>query len=433
MSESNPTIIVFVILLHGAIPAQADAIAPDGFVRLWNGQDLSGWHGREHHDPTKFAKLSEETRAELLAAWARSIRAHWRVEESQVVNDGAGAYLTTDEEFGDIELRISYRTVARADSGIYLRGTPQIQIWDTTEAGGKWQLGAGKGSGGLWNNEKHERFPLVRADRPFGEWNDLRVLQLGATTTVFLNDQLVVDGVTMENYWDREKPLPAVGPIQLQTHGGEIRFRDAFVRRIGPVESNRLLDNHDDDGFETVFNGKDLDGWSGSVDSYRVEAGTIRCREGAGGTLYTTEEFADFAVRLEFKLPPAGNNGLAIRYPGEGDTAYTGLELQVLDDSAEQYSRLKPWQYHGSVYGLVPSHRGYLRPTGAWNFQEVVVVGSRVVVTLNGTTILDADLDAIVDPPSGRSHPGKSRRRGHFGFAGHNDPVAFRNIRIKRL
>lgn len=207
--------------------------AADGFRSLWNGKDFTGWHGRRHMDPAAVAALPAGARATLLAEDRASMAAHWRVADGALVNDGDGAYLTTDEEFGDAEYLLEYRTVAMADSGVYLRGTPQVQIWDTTEAGGKWHLGADKGSGGLWNNERHERFPREHADAPFGRWNRLRIRQVGDRTWVWLNDRLVVDGVVMENYWDRTKPLPARGPLQLQTHGGEIRFRELWVREIG--------------------------------------------------------------------------------------------------------------------------------------------------------------------------------------------------------
>ena len=153
-----------------------------------------------------------------------------------------------------------------------------------------------------------------------------------------------------------------------------------------------------------------------------------------GGTIYTKEEYSDFIARLEFKLPPGGNNGLAIRYPGKGDTAYVGMcELQVLDDSAAQYATLDPRQYHGSAYGMVPAHRGYQRPVGEWNYEEVTVKGSTIKVELNGTMILNTDLSKVTDYMAKSAHPGKERTSGYFGFAGHNDPVMFRNIAIKRL
>jgi len=362
-------------------------------------------------------------------------RAHWTVENGELVNDGHGVYLTTNKEYGDIELLIDYKTVASADSGIYLRASPQIQIWDFTEAGGKWSLGADKGSGGLWNNSKGAagKDPLVLADKPFGEWNRFRIQQIGERTTVYLNDKLVVQHARMENYWDRKSPLFAKGAIQLQTHGGEIRWRNIFIREIDPDSANEILASDNDQRFETVFNGKDLSGWAGPIQNYDVDNGVIRCKPGKGGTIYTAKEYSDFIVRFQFKLPPGGNNGLAIRYPGQGDTAYKGMcELQILDDDATKYAKLDKRQYHGSAYGMVAAKRGFLRPTGQWNFQEVTVIGSTIVVELNGSQILNADL-ATVKKFMGRPVTGKDRKSGHFGFAGHSDPVEFRNVQIYDL
>ena len=182
-----------------------------------------------------------------------------------------------------------------------------------------------------------------------------------------------------------------------------------------------------------MFNGRDLTGWQGAVDNYEVLDGAIRCKPHKGGTLFTKEQYDDFVARLEFRLPPAGNNGLAIRYPGEGDPAYAGMcELQVLDTPGYP-GQLDPRQVHGSAYGMVAAHDGYLRPVGQWNFQEVTVQGSKIKVELNGTVILDADLcgGQGVDGRSPASRP--RHRKGYFGFAGHSDPVEFRNIQIKPL
>jgi hypothetical protein len=192
----------------------------------------------------------------------------------------------------------------------------------------------------------------------------------------------------------------------------------------------------DKDGFKSVFNGKDFEGWAGPVDNYEVVDGAIQCKKGKGGTIHTKEEYGDFVVRLEFKVPPGGNNGLAIRYPGKGDTAYVGMcELQVLDDTAEKYAKLDARQYHGSAYGMVAAKRGAQKPVGEWNQQEVTVKGSTIKVVLNGQVILDADLSKE-DPEKfmGKAkHPGLALTKGFLGFAGHGDAVAFRNISIKRL
>jgi hypothetical protein len=345
--------------------------------------------------------------------------------------------LTTDRNFRDFELRLDYKTVPKADSGIYLKGVPQVQIWDSTEES-KFNIGANKGSGGLWNNSPGAagKDPLALADKPFGDWNRFRVIQVGSRTTVWLNDQLVVENAIMENFFDRSRPLPPEGPIQLQTHGGEIRWRNIFLREIPPPEATKILRGASDDGFESVFNGENLEGWAGPTENYKIENGAIVCQQGKGGTIHTKEEYSDFVVRLEFKLPPGGNNGLAIRYPGQGDTAYTGMcELQVLDDHYEKATgaKLDPRQVHGSAYGMAAAHRGYQRPLGEWNYQEVTVRGSTIKVELNGAVILDTDLAKIDDYMGDRSHPGKDRKFGYFGLAGHSDPVMFRNIEVKKL
>jgi len=257
---------------------------------------------------------------------------------------------------------------------------------------------------------------------------------VGERTTVYLNDKLVVDHARMENYWDRKQPLPKTGPILLQTHGGEIRWRNVSVREIPPAEANDILRKHDAKGFERVFNGKDFTGWAGPTDQYEVADGAIVCRPKKGGNIYTKEEYGDFVARVEYKLPPGGNNGLAIRYPGTGQPSLVAMcEVQILDDTSPKYEKLDPRQYNGSVYGMIPAHRGYLRPVGEWNFMEVTVKGPTIRVELNGTRIVDGDVSKVTEFMGGKKHPGKDRPRGHFGFAGHNDPVAFRNIEIKKL
>lgn len=219
--------------LHAADPAP-----PAGFRALFNGKDLTGWYGWNPHSTVK---LEGEKKAANLKQQRDEFPAHWSIDNGELVNKGTGPYATTNEEFGDIELLIDYKTVPHADSGVYLRGTPQVQIWDNTQIFDpkkptrKPQLG----SGGLFNNnpESPGRDPLVNADKPFGEWNHLRIKQIGARTWVWLNDKVVVDGSVMENYWDRTKPLPAKGPIMLQTHGGEIRWKNLFVHAISSEEA----------------------------------------------------------------------------------------------------------------------------------------------------------------------------------------------------
>lgn len=433
---------------------------PAGFTALFNGRDLTGWRGGTTFDHRKLLEMPEAERAAQIAKWTATLRAvspktgqpNWYVERDELVNGGEGAYATTEQDFGDFELLLEYRTVAGADSGIYLRGVPQVQIWDTTQPdqAKRPDRRPRLGSGGLFNNapDSPGRDPLVLADRPFGEWNQVRVVMVGSRVSVWLNQKLVVDHAIMENHYDRKlpaaqrQPVPPRGPIQLQTHGGEIRWRNVFLREIGGAEANRLLASRGGNGFQSIFNGRNLDGWAGPLDSVAVQDGAMVWQKGKGGTVYWNRELGDFMARLQYKIPPGGNNGLAIRYPGKGNPAYDGMtELQILDDAYNEVKKLPPAkhidlrQYHGSVYGMVAAARGYQRPVGEWNFQEVTVQGSRIKVELNGTVILDTDLSQVdmAAVMGKKAHPGKDRTRGFFGFAGHNDPVEFKDIAIKEL
>ena len=197
---------------------------PKGFTALFNEKDLSGWWGLKTEDPAKWRALPADKLAAKKAASLKDIAQHWSVDGEELVNDGHGLYLSTLKNYGDFELLIDYKTVARADSGIYLRGIPQVQIWDSTEEA-KFSLGADKGSGGLWNNSPGAagKDPLALADKPFGEWNSFRISMVGERVSIWLNGKQVVDHARLENYFNRKGQLPRTGPIQLQTHGGEIR------------------------------------------------------------------------------------------------------------------------------------------------------------------------------------------------------------------
>lgn len=242
MPRNHILLPVAVLLLMPVVLQAEPPKPPEGFRAIFNGVDLQGWHGLNPHDG---AQLTGEQKEENLKSQRAAFPKNWTVENGELVNDGHGPYATTDEEFGDIELLIEYRTVADADSGIYLRGTPQVQIWDWHQVFDpknptrKPHLG----SGGLFNNSPDApgRDPRVFADKPFGEWNQFRIRQIGTQTWVWLNGLAVVDGAVMENFWDRQLPLPEKGPIMLQTHGGEIRWRNIFVRDISPEEAGQIV------------------------------------------------------------------------------------------------------------------------------------------------------------------------------------------------
>lgn len=427
------TILVVGAPIEDNAPAE-DNVPPAGYVALFDGKSLDGWYGMPHQDPYEWAAMSDEQRTEKVAAWNQEVAKHWTVVDGAIVNDGDGPYLTTKQEFRNYDLWIDYKTVAQADSGIYLKANPQVQIWDYTQEGGKWNIGADKGSGGLWNNSAGAdgKDPLVLADKPFGQWNRVRITQVGQRTSVWLNDRLVVDKALMENFWNRAKPMLARGPVQLQTHGGEIQWKNIFVKELSNEEATEFLKERKTVATESLFDGKTFQGWKGPTDQYEIVDGTIVCKPGQGGTIYTEEVYADFMVALEFQLPPGGNNGLAIRYPGSGDTAYVGMcELQILDSEHPKYANLDPRQYHASAYGMIAAERGYLYETGQWNYQEVTVQGSTLRVELNGNVILSGDLKDVKDLMIDAA--GRNRTEGHFGLAGHSDPVRFRNLRIGRL
>jgi hypothetical protein len=193
---------------------------------------------------------------------------------------------------------------------------------------------------------------------------------------------------------------------------------------------NKLTPEEAKDGFALLFNGKDLDGWHGDVKNYPVADGVITCK---GSNIFTDKQYDNFIFRFEFKLPPAGNNGVGIRAPDKGDAAYAGMEIQILDDRHENYKNLHDYQAHGSIYGVVPAKRDALKPQGQWNSEEIVADGSKVKVTVNGKVIVDADLSTVKETADHNEHAGLHNAKGHIGFLGHGDPVGFRNIRVKEL
>lgn len=191
-----------------------------------------------------------------------------------------------------------------------------------------------------------------------------------------------------------------------------------------------------EEGFTSLFNGEDLTGWQivgKRGPGYIVKDGVIVCPADGGGNLFTEKEYSNFILRFDVKISPAGNNGIGIRAPLQGDAAYAGMEIQVLDNEHKAYEKLQPWQYHGSVYGIFPAKRGYQNDADQWNTEEIIADGRTIKVTLNGTVILDENLNTVTDPQTILSHPGMLRDTGHIGFLGHGSHVEYKNIRIKEL
>ena len=403
----------------------------NGFVSLFNGQDLTGWKGLVGN-PISRSKMTAQELQEAQRKANESMQTDWVVKDGLLVFTGHGDNLATTKQYGDFEMYVDWKITEKGDAGIYLRGSPQVQIWDTSRR----EVGAQVGSGGLYNNQKNQSKPSLVADNKIGEWNTFHIIMKGEQVTIFLNGKLVTDNVTLENYWDRKIPIFTKEQIELQAHGTYVAYRNIYLREITSDFTMPLSEDEKKQGFVSLFDGSNLDQWVGNKKGYLVEEGALVAHpELGGGNIYTKDEYADFEYRFEFQLTPSANNGLGIRAPLTGDAAYVGMELQILDNEADMYKNLQPYQYHGSVYGVVPAKRGYLKPTGEWNQQEVIVKGPKVKVILNGQVIIDTN---IVDAVKGnekvqQDHPGLKNKTGHIGFLGHGDVVRFRNIRVKTL
>ena len=403
-----------------------------GFVNMFNGKDLTGWKGLVGN-PIYRAKQTDSALKALQAKADAKIINDWVVKDGMLVFTGHGDNLCTEKKYGDFEMYVDWKITAQGDAGIYLRGSPQVQIWDTSRR----EVGAQVGSGGLYNNQKNQSKPLVVADNAIGSWNNFHIIMKGDKVTVYLNGVLVTDNIVLENYWDRNLPIFIKEQIELQAHGTYVAYRNLYIRELPDNNAVSLTEEEKKEGFVNLFDGTNIDQWMGNTAGYVINDGALVVvpDNGSGGNLYTKEEYADFVYRFEFQLTPGANNGIGVHAPPVGDAAYVGMEIQVLDNEAPMYASLQPYQYHGSVYGIAPAKRGYLLPTGEWNKEEIILKGSTIKVTLNGTVINEVDIKEVTKNGTAdhKEHPGLARTTGHIGFLGHGDVVRFKNMRIKRL
>lgn len=389
---------------------------PQGFDVLFNGRDLSGWQGLVSNPPGR-AKMSAEALREAREAADRKMREHWHVIDGILFFDGYGESLCTIKNYRNYELLIDWKIEKDGDSGIYLRGTPQVQMWDPAYHP--------EGSGGLFNNQKHPSKPLVLADNPAGEWNRFRIIVRGERVTVYLNEVLVVDNIPLENYWERDKPLYPSEAIELQAHFSPLYFKNIFIRELPDEDADYT-------GF--LFNGKDLTGWQvvgGDKQNWYAEEDILFTSGEGGGWIATEKEYADFELSLEFRLPEGGNSGVFLRAPLTGNPAYAGMEFQVLDDYADVYKDLKPWQYTASLYGLQPPSSRQTKQAGEWQKMEITCKGPSIIVKLNGVLVNDVNLVDYMGHVD--SHPGIKRRKGVIGLQNHSTKVEYRNIYINEL
>ncbi|TRZ77996.1 MAG: DUF1080 domain-containing protein [Chitinophagaceae bacterium] len=403
-----------------------------GFVNLFNGKDLTGWKGLVSN-PIALSKMSDSALQVAQQKANESIQKDWIVKDGLLIFTGHGDNLATEKKYGDIEMYVDWKITEKGDAGIYLRGSPQVQIWDTSRR----EVGAQVGSGGLYNNTKYPSKPLLVADNKIGEWNTFHIIMKGEKVTVYLNGMLVTDNVILENYWDRKIPIFTKEQIELQAHGTYVAYRNIYLRELPSEDPALLSEVEQKDGFVSLFDGTNMDQWQGNIAGYLLKDGAIEVNPQAkgGGNLYTKEEYDNFIYRFDFQLTPGGNNGIGLHAPLEGDAAYVGMEIQVLDNEADIYKNLFPYQYHGSVYGIMPAKRGFLKPIGEWNQEEIFLSGTKIKVTLNGTVINEGDIkDAIKNGTMDhKEHPGLARTTGHIGFLGHGDVIRFKNMRIKKL
>ncbi len=360
------------------------ASAAEGYrAALFNGHDLDGW---------------QVTGCDA------------GVDDGLLVLRSGDGLVRTNDRHGDFVLELDWRArrAKNYDSGIYIRadlpaeGKPwparyQVNLKEGAEGN---LLGvAGATSSGL--------------AKP-GAWNHFKLTVVGDTAELEINGR---------EAWKTSGLKGADGYIGFQSEvdgGGQFEFKNIELTDLD---------------FRPLCNGKDLAGWTGDTKGYTVEDGTIVSPLVGSGKLYTDEEFSDFDFRFDFKLSPGGNNGIGIRAPLTGDSAYAGMEIQILDDGNERDKSIQPYQAHGSIYGIVPARRGFLKPVGQWNHEEIIAHGRDVTVILNGVTIVAANLDeasknGTIDH---KAHPGLANTKGHIGFLGHGARIEFRNIRIKDL
>ena len=403
-------------------------ITDRGFYTMYNGQDLRGWKGLVAN-PVKRRLLLADTIALLQVKADKIMHEGWEAKGEELHFTGHGDNLCSEKDYQDFEMYVDWKIEKEGDAGIYLRGSPQVQIWDTALT----RVGAQVGSGGLYNNQINPRNPLKVADNPVNEWNTFRILMNGERVTVYLNGELVVDNAILENYWDRKIPIFLKDAIELQAHGNHIVYRNVYVKELKP-DAPYVAPEAD---FTSLFDGSSLFNWTGNTTDYFPLNGelVIDPKRGGKGNLYTKKEYGDFHLKFDFQLTPGANNGLGIRAPLEGDAAYVGMELQILDNTAPIYAKLQPYQYHGSVYGIIPAKQGFLKPVGEWNEEEVIAQGNKIKVILNGEVILDGDIALATKKGAAdhKEHPGLLNKTGHIGFLGHGSPLKFRNLRIKEL
>lgn len=410
----------------------------EGFVPVFNGKDLAGWKGLVEN-PIIRAKMKPAQLAQAQKKADEAMNKGWKVENGVLAFKGAdNGNLCTEKQYSDFEMYADWMVDpadTEADAGICLRGTPKVQIWNTAST----NADAQGGSGGLLNNQANPSKPSKTADNQPGEWNSFYIKMAGDRVTVILNGEKVADDVILENCWDRKSPIFPMEQIELQAHG-KIQFRNICIKELERKEPFKLSKEEEKEGFKVLFNGTNMHEWTGNTVDYTLEDNCISMNpsKSFGGNLYTKKEYGNFIFRFDFQLTPGANNGVGIRTPMEGDAAYVGMEIQILDCEHPIYKDITPLQHHGSVYGIIPTkanHHDAFKPIGEWNTEEIVADGDNIRVTVNGVVIMEGNIREAAKNGTAdhHEHPGLFNSKGHIGFLGHGSPLKFRNIRIKEL
>jgi HEAT repeat protein len=393
-------------------------LPPPGFRSVFNTWDLGGWQGCVGTPVTREGMLMDDLRRAREQADAAAARS-WTVENRTLISDGTGVGLGTVTPFRDFELRLDWRLQPGGHAGIALRGTPVVQIHADDSAPPN-PVGA-------------EHRPLQVAGPP-DDWNTLELRLVGDRLTAVGNGETVAERVVLENPWRSGTRFERVGPTELLGEGNPVAFRRIAVRELErglPAELEAPVDAGE---WESLFDGHSLQGWqivNAGPEAWSAADGVLTAETGGGGWLALDREYGDYVLEFEFNLPPGGNSGVFLRPPLEGNPAFTGIEVQLLDDAAEIYRNLRPGQYCASVYGLAAATPSQARPAGEWQHLRVLCAGRTVMVWHNHELVAEADLDEHLD--MAETVPGVLRETGFPGLQNEHGPIRFRNLRIKTL
>lgn len=403
-------ILTFVICILGInflIPISS--VCAQQFNDLFNKQNLQGWESMACEAGTLPSKRST----------------NWEVNNGVLATKGGHACLSTLQSFGDCELVIEWLACQGSAGFVSLRNVPFLPLGDFTTDSSK---NTSQGTSFLSAVSLRQ---LKEAAKSTGRWNRYVVKLAGQKAVVSLNGCRLDQVIELSS---ESKSLTLSAPVGLIGNQGKLSIRAVRLRPINGDEANALLSSLNSHFFKPIFNGKNFKGWTGAINDFEIVDGALVNKRDFHGDIYTQQSYSDFAARLQFKLPPAGNSGLALRYQGQGDPHVGGMcELQILDSEHPSYAELDPRQYHGSPYGIAAAKRGFLRTTGEWNFQEVTVIAKQIRVELNGFVILCVDLSDYHETKDGPLHDLINVKSGHFGIASHLDPVAFQQLSIREI